>query len=196
MFGILQCPDHPKYKGQTAIKRIETCAGCKAVRMSFLERLQRKRNQGKGPYPSLTTPYFNCGLVHIFTEVATLMCYGYQPPFFWRKGSSAAAHIKDFYKKTYSFISGWLEKNPNAKTGLSRFIFQTCMVMRSSAILNQMTFESEIQKKQKEEFNWMEKESKQPLTPSIDSAKVLNPFLDEDIDAEKEKAEGNSDSKG
>lgn len=176
----LRCPDHPKYTGQNEIKRLESCSGCRAVRMAYQERLQKKRSQGKGPYPSITTPHFNCGLVHVFAEVATLMSYGNQPPFFWRKGSTAPQVVKDFYSKTYSFIAGWLEKNPNAKTGLSRFLFQTCMAMRGQAIRTQMEHEAEVQKERKEEFSWMEAESTEPLTPSIDESKVRNPFLDED----------------
>jgi hypothetical protein len=123
------------------------------------------------------------------------MVYGHQPFFFWRKGSNAPQHIKDFYAKTYSFISGWLEKNPNAKTGLSRFIFQTCMVMRAQAVRNQMVLEGEAQKERQEEFRWMEGESKEPLTPSIDSSKVLNPFLDEDNNAKEEETDGSCSEK-
>lgn len=183
----LRCPDHPKYTGQNEIKRLESCSGCQAVRMAYLERLEKKRNQGKGPYPSLTSPNFNCGLVHVFAEMTVLMVYGYQPAFFWRKGANAPQHVKDLYSQTYSYIAGWLEKNPNAKTGLSRFLFQTCMAMRGKAIRDQMEHENIVQQERKEEFSWMEEESKEPMTPSIDASKVRNPFLDEGEDAEEKE---------
>jgi len=157
----LRCPEHPKYTGQNHIKRLEKCDGCKAVRIAYKERIEKKRNQGKGPYPSMTSPNFNCGMIHLFAEMTVLMVYGHQPAFFWRKGSNSSVDAKKLYQDSYNTIVGFLERNENAKKGIPRFLYQTCMAMRAKVLRDQMAKDHKIKQSSREEFAWIEDD--QPL---------------------------------
>ena len=177
---VLQCPDHPKYKGNNVIKRLDTCEGCRKVRESYLARIQARRNQGHGDFPSITSPHFNCGLVHLFAEMCVLMVYGYQPKFFWRKGSGAPKEVQDFYQVARDIVQGFLSRNENADKGIRRFLWKTAMAARAKAVIVTMQEDHDQQQDRREEFGWIEEKAEEPIKTEVNE-EALNPFLDEDL---------------
>jgi len=88
----MNCDKHPKYRGIKPTKR--DCDACKAI---YQKRQEKERAKG-GLHASITTPGQLFGVGHILAEMSCTMLYGKQPPYFWRKDSSAHPKVKAHYK--------------------------------------------------------------------------------------------------
>lgn len=117
------CPKHPKYKGDRVIKRLEKCEGCRAVREAWLAGLKKRKNKGKGGQFSITSPNFRCGIVHLMAEVGTVILFGPQPAFFWRKGVQADPRAKKHYGKIYSLLQNKFAREPDVAKTLSNILW-------------------------------------------------------------------------
>ncbi len=110
------CPDHPKYKGimepQGKKKDCETC-------WSIYKVIAEKTKT----YRSITTPEFPCGLSHIITECGTIMLFGPQPPYFWRKDSEAPEYVKKYFSQTFVMLQKAYKKNKDDFAQLRKWFF-------------------------------------------------------------------------
>ena len=97
----MKCSKHPTYKGIKRTKR--DCKTCNAI---FSKRQEVERAKG-GLHQSITTPGQIFGVPHILAEISCTMIYGKQPPYFWRKDSTAHKQVKDHYKQILMGVKKW-----------------------------------------------------------------------------------------
>lgn len=98
----MKCEKHPTYSGYKKPKR--DCAKCLKV-------WKTKQKEIGNKYSSITTPGFNCGIVHLLCEISTVMVYGKQPGGFWRKNTPVKKEIKQHYQKMFRLLSGWRKRD-------------------------------------------------------------------------------------
>lgn len=119
----MHCETHPAYKGDREIKRLEKCEGCRKVRQAWLAGFEKRKNKGKGSQFSITTPGFRCGIIHLMAEVGTILLYGKQPPFFWRKNTKADPRAKAHYSKIYNLLNIRFQSDPSLPKALSQILW-------------------------------------------------------------------------
>lgn len=121
----MHCEKHPKYKGDRELKQKsrKECSGCQRVRASFLEGFKERKNKGKGSQFSITSPGFRCGITHLLAELGTVILYGKQPAFFWRKNTNVDPRAKNHYKKTYKLLSTRFNKEQDLYKKVSQVLW-------------------------------------------------------------------------
>jgi len=173
-----RCPKHPKYTGQKELKseNRKKCKGCLDVRQNYLESLRGTNKQGKGSLASLTTPDFNAGIVHLLVEMAVLVNFGPQEPFFWRAKSNTPKQVKDFYKKYYPIFQRQI--NQMDTKPLYNIIFKTVMSTKAEKVRNNMKYKYEKRVEKSEYSKIMDiLESDKPIEGMFDQEKS---FWDEE----------------
>lgn len=180
----MHCPDHPTYKGDRKIKRIEKCEGCKKAREAWLLGVKKRKNHGYGGQFSITTPNFRCSIAHLLSELGTIVIYGKQPPFFWRKETKSSEVVKKYFSKTFNLINTQFSKQPE----MYRFVKQALWFVWEK---NYHLIKREEEHKLSVQLLEEQKESEITKTETKDNWFEnihLNPFTYGDIlDGEKEK---------
>lgn len=136
----MKCPQHPNYKGVKYPKR--NCRYCEAV---------YKSNQSANPYKkynSLSTPEFKCGLCHLLAEISTLMIYGPQPKFFWRKGAKAKKQAYNHYVKVINATQTMCKKNKDFEKNARNIFYLIFEQYNKSIVANRNRDSDEIAEKQ------------------------------------------------
>lgn len=100
----MRCNKHKNYKGIKAPSAKRNCPEC--------QKLYEEVNKAAAKYYSLTTPNFYCSIIHILAECMTLMLFGKQPPFFWRKDTFASFPAKKFFQNTFTYLSAQKKNHP------------------------------------------------------------------------------------
>lgn len=198
------CRDHPKYNGTYEVKR--TCGGCEAVRLEYttqvkaaeerrldkkrlkeqrLEEKRKARAAGTGHLPSLTTPGFKCGVGHLAGEIAVLMSYGHQPPYFWKQKVSTSPGVKDLFKSTMILARRFYDNRTEDTRSMYAYLWQVCMPGMNSVHKKSVDVEFRI-KEQREESKPEEKAEATPLF----AGKTYNPFLDDEDPYGEEEGRG------
>ena len=103
----MKCTKHPRYKGASEPR--SDCEICSNIYKVIAEELLK---EGK-KYKSITTPTFSCGLLHLLAEVSTVMLYGKQPQYFWRKKTVSDPIAKKHYVQTITRMQKWYQSKPN-----------------------------------------------------------------------------------
>lgn len=118
----LTCPQHPKYKGLSDTKR--DCDHCRRIRQAVLAAKRKKSNQGRGEQMSISTHGYRCGMVHLLAEIGTLMMFGPQPRFFWRKDSGSRSDVREYFQRKIKEMIGWQKRTPGVFREIAGLIWR------------------------------------------------------------------------
>ena len=184
----MHCPDHPKYKGKCQIKRLATCEGCRKVRETYLLQIKERKKDKQPQQYSITTPGHRCGMAHLIAEIGTVILYGPQPAYFWRKETAADPRAKKHFTDKIKLLNFRFMKDQdlyNQVKGLMWLVWERDYNHHMADRLHEGV--KEVNELAEELQHTLEKAEK-VLEPSVVDEVKLNPFLHGDLlDAETEE---------
>lgn len=141
----MRCEKHKNYKGVKPPTKNKNCFYC--------DQIYKKVSKESCKYYSITTPNFYCSIIHILAECMTIMLFGQQSPYFWRKNSNASLDAKRFFKRAFSELKMQQKKNPQQMESIKLLfgiiVYNEKRKIEANKIRKQFEYNQEITIKEK-----------------------------------------------
>lgn len=133
----MNCDKHKTYKGI----RYPTngCQNC----LNLYKDIHSKSTK-YGRYVSISTPDFKCNIIHLISELSSIMLYGPQQRFFWKTNCEAAKH----FQKTLKMLKSWQFRNNNLFSNTEQILWHSFVKHWKGFFRTQTIDIDEIEKKE------------------------------------------------